>query len=138
MNVLIDTNIVVDVLTRREPFFDNSQMVLLLSEHRYIDGFVSATAITDIFYITGKLIKSKKIAKDLLNKLINMVSIASVNGDIVTEALEAEWDDFEDSIQYAVGKKIMADYIVTRNAKDFSGSKILVVEPEELLDKIAP
>jgi hypothetical protein len=113
-------------------------MVLLLSEHKYIDGFVSATAITDIFYITSKLLMSKKSAKNLLNKLMNMVNIASVDGDIVAEALKAEWDDFEDSMQYVVGENIDADYIVTRNPKDFSGSEIPVVKPEELLDKIAP
>jgi hypothetical protein len=129
---------VIDVLINREPFFENSQMILLLSENKYINGFVSATAVTDIFYITSKFSKSKKNAKYLLNKLMSMVNIAAVDEDIVAEALNVEWDDFEDSIQYIVGKNIAADYIVTRNPDDFSRSSITIVGPGELLDKIAP
>jgi predicted nucleic acid-binding protein len=134
--VLIDTNIVVDVLTHRAPFFENSQMILLLSEHRYINGFVSATAMTDIFYITAKLLGNKEHAKNLLKKLVGTINIATIDGNMVVEALDFEWNDFEDAVQYVVGKNIAAEYLVTRNPKDFSGDKITTVEPEDLLNII--
>jgi hypothetical protein len=111
-------------------------MILLLSEQKYINGFVSATVMTDISYITSKLLRSKECAKNLLKKFIGMINIATVDGNMVVEALNFEWNDFEDSIQYVVGKNIAADYLVTRNPKDFSGSKIPIVEPEGLLNII--
>ena len=64
MDVLIDTNIAVDVLTNREPFFKKSQLVLLSSLNKIINGYISATAITDIFYITNKTIKNNAETKE--------------------------------------------------------------------------
>ena len=139
MNVLIDTNIAIDVLTQREPFFMKSQLVLLASLNKLINGFISATAATDIFYITNKIIKSKVDTKELLKKLIyHTVEVAAVDGSIITQALDSEWDDFEDCVQYYVGESISADYIVTRNPDDFADGNIKVITPDELLDIIAP
>ena len=139
MNVLIDTNVVIDVLTKREPFFEHSKLILLASEQRYFNGFVSASAITDIFYITSKFLKSNVITRELLKKhLVDAVKIAAVNGDTIYNALGAKWNDFEDCVQFYVGKSIFADYIVTRNPEDFSGGTIMAVSPEELLNMIAP
>ncbi|MDR0311106.1 MAG: PIN domain-containing protein [Acidobacteriota bacterium] len=139
MNVLIDTNVVIDVLAQREPFFEHSQLILLASEQRHLNGFVSASAITDIFYIASKFLKSKAVARELLKKhLIDTVKIATVRDDIIYEALSAEWNDFEDCVQYFVGESIGADYIVTRNPEDFSVGTIKAVSPKELLNIIAP
>ena len=139
MNVLIDTNVVIDVLIQREPYFKHSQLVLLASEQKYINGFVSASAITDIFYIVNKSLKNKTATCELMKKdFIGTINIAAVDGDIIFEALNAEWDDFEDCVQYIVGESISADYIVTRNPKDFKNTSINIVEPEELLNIIAP
>jgi predicted nucleic acid-binding protein len=139
MNVLIDTNVALDVLIRREPFFDFSQLVLLASEQRIISGFVTASAITDIFYITNKHLKDRAATYRLLKEhLIGTVSIAAVDGKAIVDALDLEWDDFEDCVQYVVGESIAADYIVTRNPSDFANEHISVVTPEELLSIIAP
>jgi len=139
MNVLIDTNVVIDVLAQRKPFFEHSQLILLASEQRHFNGFISASAITDIFYIVCKYLKSKVIARELLKKhLVDAVKIATVSGDIIYEALDAEWSDFEDCVQYFVCERIGADYIVTRNPEDFSGGTIKAVSPKELLNIIAP
>jgi len=139
MNVLIDTNVAIDVLVHREPFFEDSQLILLASEQKYINGFISASAITDIFYIVNKFLKNKTATCNLLKEhLIGIVSIVAVDGDNISEALNMEWDDFEDCVQYVAGKSIAADYIVTRNPKDFANELIKVVTPEELLNIIAP
>jgi len=74
----------------------------------------------------------------LKEHLLGTVHIAAVDGNSITEALSLEWDDFEDCVQYVVGKSISADYIVTRNPNDFKNDKISVVTPEELLNVIAP
>ena len=139
MNVLIDTNVVIDVLTQREPFYEQSQLVLLASEEKFINGYISATAITDIFYIMNKSKNNKKDARELLKKLVlDTIEVATVDGSIITQALDSEWDDFEDCVQYYVGESISADYIVTRNPDDFANERIPVLTPEEFMDIIAP
>jgi len=139
MNVLIDTNVIIDVMIQREPYFENSKFVLFASERKYINGYVSASSVTDIFYIINKSLKNKKTVCDLLKKhFIGAINIAAVDGDVIFRALNAEWEDFEDCVQYIAGESIFADYIVTRNPKDFVKSNIKIVTPEELLDIIAP
>jgi len=136
MNVLIDTNVIIDVLLRRVPFFEDSARIIFLSERGELHGFVSASAITDIFYITKKELKNKNAATELIMNLLQTISVATVSEDNIYEALKLQWDDFEDSIQFVVGKNILADYIVTRNTKDFTDSTINVLNPEEFLNKI--
>jgi len=139
MIIIIDTNIILDVLIHKEPFYSESELVLLASEQKYVDGYVTASAITDIFYITYKYLKDKTATQDLLkNHLVKTIKIAAVDGDIIVEALNAGWDDFEDCVQYVTGKSITADYIVTRNSNDFSISTIKAITPKDFLDIIAP
>ena len=69
---------------------------------------------------------------------LKTVEVATVDGSIIAQALDSEWDDFEDCVQYYVGKSISVDYIVTRNPDDFANQSITVFTPEELLDIIAP
>lgn len=139
MNVLIDTNLIIDVFLQREPYFENSQLVLLVCEQKYVNGFVSASAITDIFYIVNKTLKNKTAVYELLKKhFIGAINIAAVDGDTIIEALNAEWDDFEDCVQYIAGESIFADYIVTRNPKDFVNANIEAVTPEEFLNILMP
>ena len=88
MNVLIYTNVVLDVLLQRKPFFEHSQLILLAAEKQYINGYVSASAITDIFYVASKFLKSKHSARELIKKhLIGTISIAAVDDDIIYNAL---------------------------------------------------
>ena len=139
MDVLIDTNIALDVLLGREPFLVISQLVLLASEQKIINGYVTASAVTDIFYVTNKHLKDKTATYKLLNEhLMGTVSIAAVDGNSISEALRLEWDYFEDCVQYVVGKSIAADYIVTRNPGDFKNVQVSVITPEELLNVITP
>ncbi|MDR1136330.1 MAG: PIN domain-containing protein [Clostridiales Family XIII bacterium] len=74
MNVLIDTNVVLDVLLRREPFAEQSAKVVLLSEKAVIDGYVSASAATDIFYIVRKEVHDKNKAYEIVKKLFKAVN----------------------------------------------------------------
>jgi len=139
MNVLIDTNVVLDVLLKREPFFKHSQLVLLAAEKRHIRGHVSASAVTDIFYVAGKFLKDTNAIYSLMKRLLTRtLEVATVNRAIISVALEAGWKDFEDCIQYAVGDSIAADYIVTRNPNDFVEKNIPVVTPDMLLDIVFP
>jgi len=135
MKVLIDTNVALDVLLKRMPHYEKSAGVFVLSEKKEIEAYISASAVTDIYYITFKALKNKLATIDLLRKLVNIVSVAAVTDDNVRLALELEWDDFEDSIQYMAGENLMVEYVITRNPKDFERGSISAVTPEEFLSR---
>lgn len=136
MNVLIDTNIILDILLQRKPYYENAARISLLSEKNYICSYITASSITDIFYIAKKELKNKDTVFELLKNLLKSIRIASVTEDVIYEALELEWNDFEDSVQYIAGQSILAEYIITRNSKDFANSQIKVLSPEEFLNQI--
>lgn len=97
MKILVDTNVILDVLLKREPFYHDGVKVLNLSGKGDVDLFVSASAITDIYYIANQTIKNKLKITTLLSRLLKVVSVASVSEDIIKNALELPWKDFEES-----------------------------------------
>ena len=133
MILLFDTNVVLDILLSRVPFYVNAAKVAVLSEKGYVNCYVSASAVTDIYYIAQKELKSKDKAVNLLASLFKLFRVASVSETSIHEALDLKWDDFEDCVQYTVGKSIHADYIITRNAKDYAKGEIIAVSPDEFL-----
>lgn len=137
MKLLIDTNVVLDVLLKRAPFYEKGVRILKLSAREDVREFVSASAITDIYYISYRLLKDKETVRDLIRNLLKIISIAAVSEDEIKEALELEWDDFEDSVQYSVALLGDIDGIVTRNTDDYNTSGIAVWTPEQLLEQIA-
>ena len=136
MKVLIDTNIILDFILRREPYYKNAAKINILSEKGYLTAYISASAVTDIFYIAKKELENKEKALELLKNLLKIICIASVTEDNIHEALDLKWEDFEDSVQYVAGKSISAEYIITRNPTDFENSRIKVISPEEFLNQI--
>jgi len=137
MNVLIDTSIILDVLLQKEPFFQHSQLVLLAVEAKYINGYVTASTITDVYDVIKKSVPSKKSAIALLKTLVDTIAIAAVDSDVIINALTTGWDDFEESIKHSVAESIDADFIVTRNPADFSNGHIKTILPEALINLIA-
>jgi predicted nucleic acid-binding protein len=133
MNVLIDTNVALDVLLDRRPFSETSERVIVLSEKRRINAFISASAITDIYYIIRKAFKNKDAAIDLLKKFITTIKIASIEENHIYEALRLNWNDFEDVVQYVAGKSKKVEYIITRNPHDFECLDVKIVSPEDFL-----
>ena len=136
MNVLVDTNVILDILLRRNPHYENAARINVLSEKRYIRCYISVSAVTDIYYVAKKELKDNDIVLELLKNLLKTTHIASVTETGIHEALELEWGDFEDSVQYVSGQSISAEYIITRNPNDFTKSQIEVLSPEEFLNHI--
>jgi len=136
MKLLIDTNVILDVLLKREPFCQSGVGVLNLAGRQDIDEYVSASAITDIYYIAYKALKNKSAVRKLLNQTLKVVSVAGVTEKEIRKALELEWNDFEDSVQYSVALLDNMDGIVTRNPHDYGNSEIPVWLPEELLLRV--
>ena len=136
MTVLIDTNVVLDVLLNNAGLAANSRVLLDFAEQKRFTGYISASAITDIFYISQKKL-GKKAAREAIRHLLHIYYPAPVTDKDIYKALDLTWADFEDSIQFTVGKSLAADYIVTRNTQDFSSAAIPTVTPEQFIQIIS-
>lgn len=133
MKVLIDTNILVDVIARREPFWKSSNEILELCRKNTLSGFVSTRAFCDLFYVLRKSLSVKE-RKDTIKWIRGYLDTVIITNQIVDDALENDAiSDFEDAIQYACAESVDADYIVTRNIKDYGKAEIRAISPEELL-----
>ena len=135
MKVLIDTNVALDILLKRQDY-PNAEIVYSLAEKNQIACFISASAITDIFFLSKNDL-GKIPAKEALKTLLKVFKPATVTNSHIYQALDLEWDDFEDSVQYIVGESFAADYIITRNTKDYSSGTIPVVSTEDFLKTIS-
>ena len=137
MNAMLDTNVVIDVLLDREPFSENSSEVLRLCEQRAVGGFVSASSVTDIFYLVKKHTSSTDRAYTAIGLLLRIARVASVTANDVFAAFEAKAKDFEDCLVAVCAQSAACDCIVTRNTTDFEGFAVPAITPEEFLERIA-
>ena len=133
MKYLIDTNVILDVLLKREPFYKSCASVLTSARRKEIELYVSASAITDIYYIANQALRDRAEVKSLIVKLIKVVSVAGISEDEIQKALALPWKDFEDSVQYSVALLQKMDGIVTRNPKDYKEAEMKVWDPEEIV-----
>ena len=134
MQVLIDTNVVLDVLLNRDDFVQDAVTILKLPESS-VQKYVSASAITDIYYIARQEIKDKAEVKNLLKTLLQIIHVADVSEDNILTALDSDWSDFEDSVQNAVAESHNYDAVITRNKGDYKNSNLKVFSPKEFLEE---
>lgn len=132
MQVLIDTNVVLDVLMQRSGV-ELSGRILQMSGEGKIRGFLSASAVTDIFYILNRQIKDRYRVVESIKTILSLIEVADVTGDNIRDALNSGWKDFEDCVQHQVAAHNHANYIITRNVKDYEDSDPQPVTPEEFL-----
>ena len=137
MKLLIDTNVVLDVLLQREPFCRTATAVLNLTQRDDVREYVSASAITDIYYIANKQMKDRNAVRDLLKRLLMVISVAAVSEREIQNALNLAWGDFEDSVQYSVALMNEMDGIVTRNPSDYQEANMRIWLPEQALELFA-
>lgn len=130
MKIMIDTNVIIDILQKREPFFSASHKALYKAISENNECFVSVSAVTDIFYILRKTLHSTEVAKRYIEEILKIVTFADVLSSDINSALMSDITDFEDAVVDAVAVRIGAEMIITRNDKDFIGAKTSVVTPE--------
>ena len=133
---MCDTNVILDVLLEREPFAEDSYKILKLCEEHKIDGFVSVSSVTNIFYLVRKYTHSTELAYKAVGKLLEIVKVCSVKNNDILIAFQKKAKDFEDCLVATCAKSIHCDYIATRNKRDFEGFGISVLAPTEILLKI--
>lgn len=136
MKIMCDTNVIIDVLLEREPFIEDSYKVLKLCEEHKIDGFVSASSVTDIYYLVRKYTHNTDLAYKAIGKLLEIAKVCSVTNNDILIAFQAKAKDFEDCLVATCAKSIHCDSIVTRNKGDFEGFGIPVFTPAEILLQI--
>ena len=132
MRILIDTNVILDVMMRRSGYQSSRQM-LEMSGKKKIRGFISASAVTDIYYILNRQIKDRDKTIDSIKTILNLIEVANVTAADIKAALDSGWNDFEDCVQFQVAGSNHLDYIVTRNIKDYEGETPKPVTPEDFL-----
>ena len=135
MVLLIDANIILDVLLNRPDYVKDSALIWKLCETERAKGYVSALTFANIVYIMRKQLDPEKI-KEVYQKLSLIFEFADFSVSDLTHATELNWKDFEDAVQSATAERIHADYIITRNVRDFSQSKVMAFTPSELLARI--
>lgn len=135
MDLMLDTNIVLDHIGRREPFYELSRRTCLLGITGEARTFVSASMVTDMFYLLRKDFGSNE-AQRMIEEDLSFLEIVGVSPDDIAKALEQKWRDFEDCLVSVCAKRIGADYIITRNLKDFERSSVKAITPEQLFDEL--
>lgn len=131
MNVLFDTNIILDVLQNRQPHAQAATQLFARVERKQIKGYVCATTITTIFYLASKAIGADT-AKKQIKLILELFDVAQVDKSVLLAAIQADFGDFEDAVLYKAAQYANIDCIVTRNIKDFKQSKLPVYLPAEL------
>jgi predicted nucleic acid-binding protein len=132
LRAILDTNVVLDVLLEREPFVIPAVEVFCLAEESRIEAFICATTVTTIDYLLVKSLQ-KITARNALRRLISLFEVATVNRPVIERALASKIQDFEDAVLNEAGQMAGADFIITRNARDFAGSALKVCDPSEFL-----
>ena len=135
MKIVVDTNIVLDTLAHREPFFEQSQPVMQIIAEGKAEGAITANAITDIYYILRKHL-DKDALKAALRGLMELLDIIAVTGDECLAALDLPINDYEDALLSCCARSWKADYIVTRNVKDLTLSAVKAITPADFLKTI--
>ncbi len=132
MQVLFDINVLLDALLAREPFMADAAFLLTAVESSQIEGFMSATTVTDVHYLVGRQTKSPETAITAVNRLLDLMEICPVDRNVLEQAITLSFADFEDAVQVACAISSGLDAIITRNLDGFKGSPISVLSSTEL------
>ena len=132
LKVLFDLNIILDVLQKREEFHDFSARSLARAETGDIQGWLAAHSISTLFYLIARD-QSPEQARVAVTSMLQFLKVAPIDQGIIEQALNLPYRDFEDAVQMSAGVFINADYLLTRNVKDYQPALLTVIQPAELL-----
>lgn len=130
--LFLDTNIVMDLLDKRPPFYKEAARLFAKAYYKQVELIVSPITYTTASYLLEKH-NSPEVTRNILSTFRQMSHVALTDERIIDDAIASQFNDFEDAVQYYTAVKAKADYIITRNGKDFESSKIPVMTPTEYL-----
>lgn len=132
MIIFIDTNILLDVLARRSPFYDDAAKIWSMAETGEVKACISAISFNNIYYIVRKL-KDKSTAEEALRLLRDVFQPIAPDGQILNQAIDAGMSDFEDAIQLYSASRAKAKFLITRNPDHFPKSTVPIISPSDFL-----
>lgn len=135
MKLLIDANVLLDVLWNREPYVQDSSVIWKLCETERAKGYVTTLTFANLVYIMRKKLDSKNM-EEILRSLSLIFEFADFCVSDLFHAAERNWNDFEDAVQSVIAERVHADYIITRNVRDFTKSKVPAFTPSELIIRL--
>ena len=133
--VFIDSDIILDVLAKREPFYASAALLFSLIEKRKIDGYTSPIVFSNVHYVLRKRV-SKKMTLESLRYLKTLIQILPLDNRAIELALDSEFNDFEDAIQYFCAEQNSINHIITRNKIDYKKAKINILTAKEFLSML--
>lgn len=132
MKVLVDTNVIIDFLLTREPFYRASLEVIKKCAAKEIIGYIAFHSLPNLWYILRKVPEDKR--REWMLNICQFLQVVGVNHDEVVKAIQMEsFKDFEDCLQDRCARSISAEYIITRNIQDFINSDVQAILPEDFL-----
>ena len=134
MKVLLDTDVVLDFILEREPFFADANQLMELSAQGNFIAYLSAITPLNVSYIARKALGSR--TKQVLEDLLIVARVCPITHSILSKALVSPISDYEDAVQHANAKALGLDAIVTRNLKDYQNASLPVYSPTQLLDRL--
>ncbi|MBP1533439.1 MAG: PIN domain-containing protein [Ruminococcus sp.] len=135
MKILIDTNVILDVLCSRPEFLEASSRVWKYCEVGQIEGYISALSVPNIVYILRKELTPLKTVQ-IIQQITMIFKVIDLRAADLKAAAKLLTSDYEDALQMCQAGRIGAEYIVTRNIRDFKDSKVPALKPSELLERI--
>jgi len=136
MKLLIDTNIILDACLSREPWREAAEKIILACAEEKVAGCITASTVTDIYYVLNIVLRSSDQAKQALLKLFELLDVLDVTRADCEKAFDLPMPDYEDALLACCGKRHKVDLIVTRNSKHFSGSPVKAVSPDMLFEQL--
>lgn len=136
MKVLVDTNIVLDVVLERAPWVDDATTLLDAIAKGRVQGYVAGHAVTTVHYIVERE-RGGTLAATAVSDLLQLLDVVPLGAPDFQRALGLKLRDFEDAVQVAACLQVGADYLATRNAKDYRGAPVAVRSPGEVLAILA-
>lgn len=133
MKILLDTNVIIDALTSREPWNKSAEKIFLMGANHIVDMYITASSATDIYYLLRKFVKDTARSKQIMSKLYSLIGILDVTAANCVEALASPISDYEDAVVEKVAASKEMDYIVTRNIKDYQEGTVKVILPDDLI-----
>lgn len=133
MKVLIDTNVIIDALTSREPWNENAETIFIMAANHMMDMYITASSATDIYYLVRKYLHSADQAKQVMEKLYSLVGILTVSAAECIDALASSVSDYEDAVVERASVKANMDYIITRNVKDYQQGMVKAISPNDFI-----
>lgn len=132
--ILIDTNILLDYLLTREPFYEDARNVILACADNKVKGCIAAHSIPNMFFILRKDYNPQE-RREVLSNLCSIFDIEGIDKAKLLAGLENEnFEDFEDCLQMECAKAYGAEYIITRNVSDYTTSEVKPIEPKDYLN----